>query len=74
VYQAKRWLIDENQIVIWRFHDHWHIHRPDGILTGMIKELGWEDWADADNLIIYHIPPTTVMVNGTLNNREYQVS
>ena len=73
VYQAKRRLIDENQIVIWRFHDHWHIHRPDGILTGMIKELGWEDWADAENLIIYHIPPTTLRSLGSSLKKKLQI-
>ena len=60
VYEAKRRLIEENKIVIWRFHDHWHMHRPDGILTGLVKELGWEDYADAENLAIYNVPPVSL--------------
>ncbi|RPJ83820.1 MAG: NGG1p interacting factor NIF3 [Acidobacteria bacterium] len=42
VYQAKRRLLDEKGIVVWRFHDYWHAARPDGIMTGVLKKLGWE--------------------------------
>ena len=48
VYQAKRRLIDENNVVIWRFHDYWHLHRPDGILTGVLQELGWDNQNEAE--------------------------
>jgi putative NIF3 family GTP cyclohydrolase 1 type 2 len=56
VYQAKRQLIDENNIVIWRFHDLWDRH---GIIPGLLRELGWEDYADRE-LNLYNIPPTSV--------------
>ncbi len=39
---AKKAFIEKNNIVIFRFHDHWHMRRPDGIRAGMLKELGWE--------------------------------
>jgi putative NIF3 family GTP cyclohydrolase 1 type 2 len=42
VYQAKRRLLEEHQVVVWRFHDYWHSHQPDGIYTGLMKKLGWE--------------------------------
>ena len=35
-------------MVVFRFHDHWHARRPDGIATGMARELGWEKQADPD--------------------------
>jgi putative NIF3 family GTP cyclohydrolase 1 type 2 len=60
VCQAKRRLIEENDVVIWRFHDYWHRHEPDGILTGVISTLGWEDYADAENPRVYHIPPASL--------------
>jgi putative NIF3 family GTP cyclohydrolase 1 type 2 len=41
-YQAKRRLIDDHGIVIWRFHDSWHRTRPDGILRGLLERLGWD--------------------------------
>ena len=50
VYRSKRRLIDEHGIVIWRFHDYWHRHRPDGILNGVLKDLGWEFQIDFDAL------------------------
>jgi putative NIF3 family GTP cyclohydrolase 1 type 2 len=39
---AKKLFIEKNQIVVFRFHDHWHMRRPDGIRTGMLNELGWQ--------------------------------
>ncbi|ULH17049.1 Nif3-like dinuclear metal center hexameric protein (plasmid) [Deinococcus sp. KNUC1210] len=40
-YEAKRRMIEEHGIVIWRFHDYWHMMKPDGILTGVAQQLGW---------------------------------
>ncbi|MCJ7551586.1 MAG: Nif3-like dinuclear metal center hexameric protein [Anaerolineae bacterium] len=60
VYEAKRRLLDENQIVVWRFHDHWHRHVPDGISTGVVRALGWEAYADAGDGPVFSIPATTV--------------
>src|SRR6266481_697748 len=31
VLAAKRAFIQEHGLVIWRFHDHWHRRKPDGI-------------------------------------------
>ena len=60
VYEAKRRLLDENGIVVWRFHDYWHRHRPDGILTGVLRQLGWEAYADPDRRGLCVIPPLTL--------------
>jgi len=49
-YQAKAAFIREHDMVVFRFHDHWHGMRPDGIAVGMARELGWEKNADAGNL------------------------
>ncbi len=32
--------IADHHLVVWRFHDGWHRHQPDGILTGVVEELG----------------------------------
>ena len=45
VYQAKRQLLEEHNVVVWRFHDYWHQHEPDGIAPGVLKLLGWEAYA-----------------------------
>jgi putative NIF3 family GTP cyclohydrolase 1 type 2 len=44
VYQAKRDLLDKHNIVIWRFHDGIHAHKPDGIRMGVLADLGWQDY------------------------------
>src|SRR5260221_5529857 len=58
ILQAKREFIAQNHLAIWRFHDYWHMgvptfwppvfpahmYQPDGILTGMLKALGWEEY------------------------------
>jgi putative NIF3 family GTP cyclohydrolase 1 type 2 len=62
VYQAKRALLEENGIVVWRFHDHWHMHRPDGITTGVIKALGWEACLPDADMPLFMLPETSVGV------------
>jgi putative NIF3 family GTP cyclohydrolase 1 type 2 len=57
VYEAKRRLLDEHGIVVWRFHDYWHRHQPDGIMVGVLRQLGWEAYADPMNLDLCTIPP-----------------
>lgn len=42
LYARKKAFIEKHGITIWRFHDGWHRHAPDGILVGMAKKLGWE--------------------------------
>ena len=44
VYIEKEKLLKDNQITIWRFHDHMHAAPTDLIYDGLIKEIGWEDY------------------------------
>jgi putative NIF3 family GTP cyclohydrolase 1 type 2 len=46
-YQFKADFIRKHGMVVFRFHDHWHAHRPDGIAAGMARDLGWEANADS---------------------------
>ena len=46
VYKEKRKLMDDNNMVIWRYHDHMHMKKPDGIYEGLNYELGWEDYVE----------------------------
>jgi putative NIF3 family GTP cyclohydrolase 1 type 2 len=48
-FQFKRDFIEKNNMVVFRFHDHWHARRPDGIATGMMKALGWEKNTNPQN-------------------------
>lgn len=44
VYEEKQELIKETGMTVWRDHDHMHAHRPDSIFSGVIRELGWEEY------------------------------
>ena len=48
VYAEKMRLLNEHRIAVWRDHDHMHMHRPDGIFTGVLRYMGWEPWAVTD--------------------------
>jgi putative NIF3 family GTP cyclohydrolase 1 type 2 len=41
--------IQKHDVAVFRFHDHWHMRRPDGIAVGMMQQLGWEKNADPNN-------------------------
>jgi putative NIF3 family GTP cyclohydrolase 1 type 2 len=48
-YKVKQEFLDRNEMVVFRFHDHWHARKPDGIATGMAEALGWTKNADPQN-------------------------
>ena len=48
VYEAKKKLVDESGIAIWRFHDYMHFAREDGIYRGFDRQTGWR---------FYRMPP-----------------
>lgn len=52
----KNEFIRKNGMVVFRFHDHWHMHKPDGIAFGMARELGWEKYADPKDLKYFTLP------------------
>jgi putative NIF3 family GTP cyclohydrolase 1 type 2 len=56
ILAAKRAFIEEHGLVIWRFHDHWHRMKQDGIETGMAHALGWEKFQDSSNQYLFAIP------------------
>jgi len=59
VFQFKNEFIQKNNMVIWRFHDHWHARKPDAMLTGLAQAFGWKQPVD-DSQRVYEIPPTTL--------------
>lgn len=60
VWAEKRDFITKHNMVVWRFHDHWHMRRPDGILAGTVSALGWEKYQNAENPHLFELPPTTL--------------
>ena len=58
VFRYKRDLLTKHGIAVWRFHDYWHSHKPDGIRTGMLSALGWDKYMDANNPQLLTMPAT----------------
>jgi putative NIF3 family GTP cyclohydrolase 1 type 2 len=60
VWTEKRAFIEKHGMVVWRFHDHWHMRRPDGIEAGNVHALGWEKFQQANNQYLFVLPETTL--------------
>jgi putative NIF3 family GTP cyclohydrolase 1 type 2 len=61
VFNEKRRFIDENKLVIWRFHDYIHSLHPDGMDFAMSRKLGWQKYLVTGSENQFVIPETTLM-------------
>ena len=59
VYNYKKTLLEKNNIVVWRFHDGIHAHKPDGVLMGVLNELAWNKYYDESNPYVIKMPATS---------------
>lgn len=57
IYKFKIDFCARNQMAVLRLHDHAHSHRPDFIMVGLKRALGWTE--DANNRI-WHFPTATL--------------
>ncbi len=70
VLTQKLTYIREHHLVVWRFHDTWHMRQPDGILAAMVDQFGWKPYQSKTNPHLFTLPPTTVgKVAGSLQAR-----
>jgi putative NIF3 family GTP cyclohydrolase 1 type 2 len=60
VQEAKRQFIADNDMVVFRFHDHIHRTDPDGIYKGVVEQLGWSGYQQGQRPFLYTLPPTTL--------------
>jgi putative NIF3 family GTP cyclohydrolase 1 type 2 len=60
VYEAKRRLIEEHHLAIWRFHDYLHSLQPDPTISGLLKALGWTTYASSEEPFVCQLPPRTL--------------
>lgn len=51
VWADKLKFITEHKMVVWRFHDHWHMRRPDGIMEGVLASLGWQTFYNPETRV-----------------------
>jgi putative NIF3 family GTP cyclohydrolase 1 type 2 len=64
VYKEKLAYIQEHHLVIWRFHDTWHMRRPDGIAEGFVAQSGWKAYQNpgpaGEQGFLFTLPETTL--------------
>jgi putative NIF3 family GTP cyclohydrolase 1 type 2 len=60
VWREKREFIEKHGMVVWRFHDHWHRRKPDGILAGMVHAMGWEKYRQEENPYLFTMSERTL--------------
>lgn len=60
VWKAKELFIKEHGLVVWRFHDHWHRHQPDGIMTGVVRALEWQNDQSKSEPELFVLPEMTL--------------
>ncbi|MDY6947426.1 MAG: Nif3-like dinuclear metal center hexameric protein [Pseudomonadota bacterium] len=59
-YKEKQAFIAAHDMAVFRFHDHWHRMTPDGIQSGMMRELGWEKSLVSAEKWRYEFPATSL--------------
>ena len=57
---AKHAYIRKHGLVVWRFHNHIHKRQPDGIIFGMIEQIGWHQYQRPGQERFFEMPETTV--------------
>ena len=74
-YKYKVALLNKYKIAIWRFHDHWHAHKPDGIAMGNLIKFGWEKYYNPDTPRMITLPkPMTIQAIANLAKQKLGIS
>jgi putative NIF3 family GTP cyclohydrolase 1 type 2 len=60
MFRLKRDFIADNKLSVFRFHDHWHGHKPDGIIEGMAIGLGWKKYQNPEDARLFTLPESTL--------------
>jgi putative NIF3 family GTP cyclohydrolase 1 type 2 len=60
VVQKKKEYIKQHGLIIFRFHDHWHQTKPDGIYVGMVDKLGWKANQVDESMIYFKFKEQTL--------------
>jgi putative NIF3 family GTP cyclohydrolase 1 type 2 len=61
VFKEKQAYINEHHLVVWRFHDTWHLRNPDGIVEGFVAQAGWKKYQNPGEQMFFTLPQTTVL-------------
>jgi putative NIF3 family GTP cyclohydrolase 1 type 2 len=61
VVKEKKDLLAKNKMTVWRFHDYWHAHKPDGIGYGVLKKAGWTQYYKPGEMVLA-VPRTSLKI------------
>ena len=63
VYKAKKKFIEDNGLIVYRFHDRWQARRQDDMVTALAEAMGWKDRAvtgsNSQSSALFDIPVAT---------------
>ena len=60
VYQAKKELIQKDNLVVFRLRDHWRARKENDLTSGLADSLGWGGRRVRDEPMFYEIPSATL--------------
>jgi putative NIF3 family GTP cyclohydrolase 1 type 2 len=60
VYNEKLAYIHDHHLVVWRFHDQWHLRRPEPMTEAFTATVGWQQYQHTDDPSFFTIPSTTL--------------
>jgi len=60
VYKEKIAYIQDHHLVVWRFHDQWHLRQPEPMTEAFAAAVGWQKYEVQDDPLFFTVPPTTV--------------
>lgn len=60
VFTAKDAFLRKNNLVVWRFSDHWRLRTPDPYAQGLADALGWSKFIDGSDPTHVTIPETSL--------------
>ena len=60
VYKEKLAYMRDHQLVVWRFHDQWHLRTPEPMTEAFTAAVGWQKYQRANDPFSFTLPPTTV--------------
>ena len=74
IVKAKQQYIKDNNLIVWRFHDHWHRTSPDGIYKGMTAKLEFDQYSRDGSQIYYDLPTMTLKDLGLKLEKQFHQS
>jgi len=60
LFRFKRAYIEQNGMMVFRLHDHWHARKPDGIFEGWNRAMGWDKFLLPGDNRTWDLPPITL--------------